>query len=125
MTEPRQRIAFHSALENISLELDTLAKKTHAIDEALGAAIGNADAAGALPVTLTQDVDLVRQSADCLRIIMANLAQSTQATPQPPSHLDTQAVIAGVYLAALRDRVSAAPDAQMDHLKDVSDWFEM
>lgn len=125
MTGADKTISFNAALENMSQELDTLTQKTVALDEAIGDAIAAPDARSVLPVTLMQDVDLVRQSADCLRIVMRNLAKITETTPQPPDKLETAAVIDGVYLAALRDRFVAAQTVPRDYHDDLEDWIDM
>ena len=125
MSGTAKHISLNAALENMSFELDRLAQKTLALDEALGEAIGSPDAAGALPLDLLQDVDLVRQSADCLRIVMGNLVKMSGTAPQPPDFLETRAVIDGVYLPALRDRVVAAPDVPVERVAGMGDWIDI
>lgn len=125
MTGADKTISFNAALENVSQELDALTQKAVALDEAIGAAIAAPDASSAFPVTLMQDVDLVRQSADCLRIVMRNLVEITETGPQPPDVLQAAAVIDGVYLAALRDRVLAAQSLQVEGQEDLGDWIDM
>ncbi len=118
-------MSFVAALENMSQELDTLTRKAVALDEAMGDAVASHDATQAFPVALMQDVDLVRQSADCLRIIMRNLIKITETAPRPPDTLDRAAVVDGVYLSALRDRVVAAQAMQTDPRDDPGDWIDM
>ncbi|MEM7731715.1 MAG: hypothetical protein AAF280_02900 [Pseudomonadota bacterium] len=109
----------------MSRELDMLAQRALALDEALGEAIGSSDAACGLPVALMQDVDLVRQSADCLRIVMGNLVKIAASAPQPPDLLEASAVVDGVYLAALSDRVVAVDHATPDMRNGAGDWIDL
>ncbi|MEM6587124.1 MAG: hypothetical protein AAF641_01655 [Pseudomonadota bacterium] len=125
MAELDKRVSLNTTLENMSQELDRLAQKALALDEALGEAISAQNTNGALPVTLMQEVDLVRQSADCLRIVMGNLVKITGTKTQPPSFLETEAVIDGVYLSALRDRVVAAQAVQRPVEKGADDWIDL
>ena len=125
MSGTAKHISLNAALENMSFELDRLAQKTLALDEALGEAIGSPDAAGALPLDLLQEEDLVRQSADCLRILVNNLAEATRSSPKPPETVSAQVVTKGVYLSAIRDRVTAAPAVESIEMDDLEDWIDL
>lgn len=118
-------IGLQVALENVSHELGILARKALAIDEAMGDAISGEDALEALPLELTQDVDLMRQSADCLHILLDNLATITGASPQPPAQVSVSAVTRGVYLSAIRERVTATPKVNAAPPQDLGEWIDL
>ena len=118
-------IALHLALENVAHEVDILARKALAIDDAMGAAISSEDAVELLPLELTQDVDLMRQSTDCVHILLRNLATITQEAGTPPDFVDAEAVTKGVYLSAIRDRVTSKPAAPKDREEELGDWIDL
>lgn len=118
-------ITMHLALENVAHEVDILARKALAIDEAMGEAISATDAVEALPLELTQDVDLMRQSADCVHILINNLASITAKAGRAPDFVEAAAVTKGVYLSAIRDRVAAAPPVAPKEEEDHGEWIDL
>ena len=125
MADAGPTIALHCVLENMAREVDILAQKAFAIDEAIGDAICTADALEALPLELTQDVDLMRQSAECVTILLKNLATMTVDGPYPADRLDAAALTEGVYLSAIRDRVIAAPVIPKDVPENHGEWIDL
>ena len=118
-------IALHLALENVAFEVDILARKALAIDEAMGEAISATDTLDMLPLELTQDVDLMRQSTDCVHILLRNLATITEEAGTPPDFVEAEAVTKGVYLSAIRDRVTARPVAPKENVEEQGDWIDL
>ena len=94
-------------LANLAREMEIVARKAGAIDEAVGDMIVDGpDAMEAIPVALLQDVDLLRQTADCLYILIDNLghAQTCDCT------VAREVAGHGVYLDRLRrDCLGQAP----------------
>jgi len=125
MSESGRTLAMHSVLENGAHEVSILARKAYAIDEAMGDAICAVDAMEALPLELTQDVDLMRQSADCVNILLNNLAKITSDAPQPPEFLDADALTKGVYLSSIRNRVTAAPVVSKAVHAEQGEWIDL
>lgn len=125
MEEPGPTLEMHRVLENVAHEVSILANKAHAIDEAMGDAICAVDALEALPLELTQDVDLMRQSADCVNILLCNLAKITADAPQPPEYLDAEALTKGVYLSSIRNRVTAAKIGPKALPADQGEWIDL
>ncbi len=124
MTEGHSRMALHEALENVAREVDILARKAHQIDEAMGDAICAGDTADALPLALTQDVDLMRQSADCLHILLNNLAEIAAGSNDARVQVEAEDVTQGVYLTAIRTRVGGAP-APAPVAPAGQDWIDL
>ena len=120
-----ENIAVNRVLVNVAREVDILARKAHQIDEAMGDAICAAAALEALPLELTQDVDLMRQSADCVHIMLSNLAEIAGQGDEMPDEVDTLALTKGVYLSAIRERViaraSSAPSAPVER----GEWIDL
>lgn len=127
MTQAKDTIALQSALENASQELERLAQKALAIDEAMGDAIAEADALEALPLELTQDVDLMRQSADCLHVLLSNLAALTAASSRSPEQVEVEveAVTQGVYLSAIRNRIATPAPVTPVKVEETEDWIDL
>ena len=125
MADAGPTIALHRVLENMAREVGILAQKAYAIDEAMGDAICTADALEALPLELTQDVDLMRQSADCVNILLSNLATMTAGASHPSDLLDAATLTKGVYLSAIRDRVIAAPVIPKAAQADQGEWIDL
>ncbi|MEL7011785.1 MAG: hypothetical protein AAFO72_00750 [Pseudomonadota bacterium] len=125
MADADPTIALHRVLENMAREVGILAQKAYAIDEAMGDAICATNALEALPLELTQDVDLMRQSADCVTILLRNLATMTADGAHLEDRLDAAALTKGVYLSAIRDRVIAAPIIPKTVVEDQGDWVDL
>ncbi|MEQ9258176.1 MAG: hypothetical protein RIG84_03665 [Roseovarius sp.] len=88
-------------LTNTAAELEHLAMKASEIDEAVGDMLvsGGQGMAG-LPMVLLQDVDLLRQTVDCLQILMNNIARQGACA----CGVSSSAVAEGIYLEAVRKR---------------------
>lgn len=92
-----ERIPLASVLSNTAQLLEVLSDKATEIDEAVGDWLVSGDGTRP-PLALLQDVDLLRQSVDCLRILTANLARQGLAdcTISVPEAVD------GIYLESIR-----------------------
>jgi hypothetical protein len=92
-------VPLKDVLINLSREMETVARKAGAIDEAVGDMIvDGSEAMEAIPVALLQDVDLLRQTADCLHILIDNLAHAQSCDCTVPR----AAAGRGVYLDRLQ-----------------------
>jgi hypothetical protein len=118
-------LTLSSVLENVARELEILARKAHQIDEAMGDAICAGDSVDSLPLALTQDVDLMRQSADCLHILLSNLARITTQIDTLATDLDTTSMTQGVYLSGMRSRVGASVEMTSFVSADRGDWLDL
>ena len=92
-------IALGDILANTARELEALASKTSAIDEMVGdMLVTGSGATSPPPVALLQDVDLLRQSVDCLHILLHNLSQGQACA----CVVSRDAAANGVYLERVR-----------------------
>ncbi|MEQ8877238.1 MAG: hypothetical protein RIC49_12585 [Phycisphaerales bacterium] len=91
------RIPLASVLSNTAQLLEVLAEKAAEIDEAVGDWLVSCDGTRP-PLALLQDVDLMRQSVDCLRILTSNLARQDleNCVISAPEAVD------GIYLESIR-----------------------
>ncbi|WP_428925840.1 hypothetical protein [Marinibacterium sp. SX1] len=93
------KIPLDVALRNISNELARLSAIAANVDEAMGDVIVKIGDGDTEHQAALQDVDLLRQSLDCLVVLMGNLAdQQDVSTGVLPAHVGE-----GVYLRDLRD----------------------
>lgn len=92
-------LVLDTILANVADELRAMAVAARSIDEAAGdmVARGPADAA---PAAVLQEVDRVRQSLDCLHILMENLARAGCGR----GAVAVADAADGVYLEAIRKR---------------------
>jgi len=91
------RIALETVLANIAGELERLTARAQRLDEAVGEML----VAGSGPApraALLQDMDLLRQSLDCMQVLMHNLSRETDGG----AAVSAAGAARGVYLAALR-----------------------
>lgn len=86
-------------LRNISNELARLSAIAANVDDVLGSAIGNSVGASNDHSTALQDVDLLRQSLDCLVVLVGNIANQDDIG----AGVISREVGEGVYLRDLRD----------------------
>ncbi|MAC76896.1 MAG: hypothetical protein CML66_02400 [Rhodobacteraceae bacterium] len=93
------RIPFDATLRNIANELARLSAIAANVDEVMGDVIVKMGANDQEHVTALQDVDLLRQSLDCLVVLMGNLAEQQDVS----LGVHTHEVGEGVYLRDLRD----------------------
>lgn len=98
MTMPEdERIQLSAVLSNTAQLLDVLSSKAVEIDEAVGDWLVSGDGARP-PLVLLQDVDLLRQSVDCLRILASNLARQNLDEFSIP----VADIVDGIYLESIR-----------------------
>lgn len=95
------KITLSAVLANVAAELEQLALKASEIDDAVGDVLASrSDEGGGIPVVLLQDVDLLRQTLDCLQILVSNISQQQDCEGSVCSSV----VAEGVYLGAVRQR---------------------
>lgn len=98
MTMPEnEQIPLAAMLSNTAQLLDVLSAKAAEIDEAVGDWLVSGDGARP-PLVLLQDVDLLRQSVDCLRILAGNLARQDLND----CVISVADVVDGIYLESIR-----------------------
>lgn len=98
-------IPMRTVLHNTSTEVERLARIATVLDEVVGDLIAETDPAQRDRLALLQDVDLLRQSLDCLGVLMRNLADCPDQTGTVlPEKAGT-----GVYLHDLRMACLAPP----------------
>ncbi|WP_422027195.1 hypothetical protein [Roseovarius sp.] len=91
------RIPLASVLSNTAQLLEVLSDKAAEIDEAVGDWLVSGDGTRP-PLALLQDVDLMRQSVDCLRILTANLARQDLED----CNISVVEAVDGIYLESIR-----------------------
>ena len=98
MREPTDTtVSLKLVLANTAQELERLAAKASGIDEVVGDML--VAGKGARPsVALLQDVDLLRQSVDCMQILIENLAREQICDCQVPA----DGAMQGIYLESIR-----------------------
>lgn len=98
MTMPEEeRIPLTAMLLNTAQLLEVLSAKAAEIDEAVGDWLVSGDGSRP-PLVLLQDVDLLRQSVDCLRILAGNLARQDLED----CVVSVAEAIDGIYLESIR-----------------------
>lgn len=125
MTQADHKMSLQAALENVAVELDIIARKSFEIDEAMGKAIDGAGTVDEIPLEVTQNVDLVRQSADCMHIVMNNISALTGDTSELPEQVEKEDVIRGVYLGSIRDRMLSKRVVEERRLQDQEGWIDL
>ncbi|KZY38701.1 hypothetical protein A3731_39885 [Roseovarius sp. HI0049] len=90
-------IPLASVLSNTAQLLEVLSAKAAEIDEAVGDWLVSGDGTRP-PLALLQDVDLMRQSVDCLRILTANLARQDL----DDCIVSVPEAVEGIYLESIR-----------------------
>ncbi len=102
-----EQLLLRDVLANAARELETLATKASGIDEAVGDMLVHAGGETRLPVALLQDVDVLRQSLDCMQILIGNLANHGSCDCGIPNSDAAR----GVYLAAIKKRCLPGQEA--------------
>lgn len=93
------RIDLTRVLANAARELEAMHARADRLDEAVGDLLVTAGGAGAKPdAALLQDMDLLRQSLDCMHVLMRNLAREAAGA----SMVSRNSLADGVYLEAFR-----------------------
>lgn len=91
------RMPLAKVLANTAQLLESLSAKATEIDEAVGDWLVSGDGARP-PLALLQDVDMMRQSVDCLRILTANLSRQDL----DGCVISVPDTVNGVYLESIR-----------------------
>ena len=111
MTKRTGELRLGHVLANAAREMEAMAAKASMIDEAVGDLLVDYNG-GRLPVALLQDVDLLRQSVDCIQILIGNLSRQELGDCLVCPELAGE----GVYLEAIRkgclDRYGAKPHSE-------------
>jgi len=97
MTENLSGVQLGRVLANAAREVEVMAVKASKIDEAIGDMLVNCSAFGP-QITLLQEVDMLRQSVDCIQILIDNLSRQELGDCQ----ICPEQVGEGVYLEAIR-----------------------
>ena len=90
-------ISLAAVLSNTAKLLEVLSAKAAEIDEAVGDWLVSGDGTRP-PLVLLQDVDLLRQSVDCLRILTGNLARQDLKD----CVISVADAVDGIYLESIR-----------------------
>lgn len=93
------KIPLDVTLNNIATELARLSAIASQFDEVMGDAVMKLGPSGHEHMNALQDVDLLRQSLDCLVVLMKNIAEQQDVS----SGVLPENVGEGVYLRDLRE----------------------
>lgn len=100
-------IPMKTVLANTAQEIERLARVANAVDETVADLVAAPGPATPDQVERLQSVDLLRQSLECLGVLMRNLAEAesgeTTVAPETAGH--------GLFLRDLRDACLSAPHA--------------
>lgn len=98
-------IPMQTVLQNTATEVERLTRIATVLDEVVGDLIAEAEPAQRDRFAVLQDVDLLRQSLDCLAVLMRNLARC----PDQTGTVLPEKAGSGVYLHDLRMACLAPP----------------
>lgn len=91
-------ISLISILENAGNELGRLTSMAEAIDDHVGDLLSDPNFSGGVSFTLLQDVDRLRQSIDCMRNLVFNIAGSGFTDKE----VSVAAMSKNIYLQSMR-----------------------
>ncbi len=91
-------VSLAKLISNTAEEMQRLSRTADALDETLGIWLEERGDTPP-PVSLLQDVDLLRQSLACLSVFLVNLSRH----PLPNHQLSGSDVTAGVFLGQIRE----------------------